>query len=501
MSTYLTTRQAAAWMGLNASSVRDLCKQGILPEAIRSGPRYAWMIPKKAVTDWIDCNSPASAGSTDQPPDPSGSFLKARAGSIAKIQSRARSLLNLLASPVAHTRSIQPVLLKPHSLPRFSDLLVLPGLSHSAARAAIQGTAAQRGLKVDEDLLDVLLADLGEGDIYPIRLQMLYQEMIDSLPSGETRLTMEAYQQIGGVEPLARRYLESTLEQRIPREDRPEAWNLLSAISRKLSQTATLKELQAELALFPNLRPVEAGRVLGILENERLVLRSGVRYRLASGDFLPRLREWDMERAVRERAQPETARLLSQVGNSAWRALLGGLVGTSLAFLPYYEQVTEGHRVSALAAPRVLTGGLAGLVFVLFASLGLATFRSARRPGRWLASGLAGAGGFTLAIMVNTLLRSAQGWSAPGLAALEMTLWGTAACLGALWVVTSSRPVWQSLPSLALVCVGVLVLADPYASAFGHYGALWHTFAAAALFPLLVVAAAWLGGGSGWEMD
>jgi hypothetical protein len=382
-----------------------------------------------------------------------------------------------------------------------SDLLVLPGLSHSAARAAILGTAGQRGLTVDEDLLDVLLADLGEEDIYPIRLQMLYQEMIDSLPPGDTRLTVEAYQQIGGAEQVARRYLENTLEQRIPPEDRSEAWNLLAAISRKSSQTATLKELQAELALFPNLRPAKARRVMGILENERLVLRSGVRYLLASNDFLPSLRDWDMERAVSEKAYPETVRLLPQVGNSALRSLLGGLVGTSLAFLPYYEQVIDGHRVSTLAAQRVLAGGLAGLVFVLFTSLGVASFRSARRPERWLASGLAGAGGFTLIFLINALLQSIQGWSAPGLAAIEMTLWGTAACLGALWVITSPRPVWQSLPGLLLVCVLTLALADRYASAFGHFGALWHIFAAAAFFPLLVVAAAWLGGGSDWKLD
>jgi hypothetical protein len=381
------------------------------------------------------------------------------------------------------------------------DLLVLPGLSHSAARAAIQGTAGQRGLTVDEDLLDVLLADLGEEDIYPLRLQMLYKEMIDSLPAGETRLTVEAYQQIGGAEQVAGRYLENTLEQRIPPEDRPEAWNLLAAISRKSSQTATLKELQAELALFPNLRPAKARRVMGILENERLVLRRGVRYLLASDDFLPRLRDWDMERAVSEKAYPETARQLPQVGNSALRGLLGGLVGTSLAFLPYYEQVTDGHLVGTLAAQRVLTGGLAGLVFVLFGSLGVASFRSARRPGRWLASGLAGAGGFTLALLMNTLLSSVHGWSAPGLAALEMILWGTAACLGALWFIASPRPAWQSLPSLTLVGVMVLALADPFANAFGHFGALWHIFAAAAFFPLLVVAAAWLGGGSDWKLD
>jgi hypothetical protein len=51
------------------------------------------------------------------------------------------------------------------------------------------------------------------------------------------------------------------------------------------------------------------------------------------------------------------------------------------------------------------------------------------------------------------------------------------------------------------VCVVVLSRADRYASALGYFGGLWHIFAAVAFFPLLVIAAAWLGGGSGWEMD
>jgi hypothetical protein len=55
--------------------------------------------------------------------------------------------------------------------------------------------------------------------------------------------------------------------------------------------------------------------------------------------------------------------------------------------------------------------------------------------------------------------------------------------------------------SLALMCVLVLALVDRYASAFGHFGALWHISAAVAFFPLLVVATAWLGGGSGWKVD
>jgi hypothetical protein len=62
MTTYLTTTQAAALMGLDPRSVRDLCKQGLLPGAVQAGGEKAWKIPLKAVTDWIERNSSSSAG-------------------------------------------------------------------------------------------------------------------------------------------------------------------------------------------------------------------------------------------------------------------------------------------------------------------------------------------------------------------------------------------------------------------------------------------------------
>jgi hypothetical protein len=62
MPTYLTTTQAAALMGLDPRSVRDLCMQGLLPGAVQAGEEKAWKIPLKAVTGWIERNSPSSAG-------------------------------------------------------------------------------------------------------------------------------------------------------------------------------------------------------------------------------------------------------------------------------------------------------------------------------------------------------------------------------------------------------------------------------------------------------
>jgi hypothetical protein len=52
MSTYLSTAQAAAILGLDANSVRDLCRQGLLPGAIQNAPNSSWKIPVAAVMAW-----------------------------------------------------------------------------------------------------------------------------------------------------------------------------------------------------------------------------------------------------------------------------------------------------------------------------------------------------------------------------------------------------------------------------------------------------------------
>jgi hypothetical protein len=433
----------------------------------------------------------------EQPPELRQHFLEELAECLADPNGRAHWLLSVRASHLARLSSFQPSIPQP-----FANLVVLPGLSRAAAKSAILEPARQRGLEVDDDLLKALLTDLGKEDIDPTRLQLICHELVERLPAGENHLRLAAYQQSGGVGQVARRYLEGVLEQNIPAEDRPEAWNLLAALARRTTRAATLVELKAELAPYPGLRPREAGRVLGLLENQRLVRRSDERYLLASEDFLPSLHRWEMERAVREKARQETVRQLQSVRNSALRGLLGGALGFSLAFLlTYASQIFDRSLLPYLAALRAIPGGMAGLVFVLFVDLGLASYRGARRPGLWLTATLAGAGGFMLALLVNALLRSVQGIAALSLVALEGAAWGAAAGLGAAWAITSRRPAWQTLPGVAILCGLVLALLDPIGAAFGQPGAIWQVFLAGAVFPLFVVAAAWLGGGSRWDME
>jgi hypothetical protein len=433
----------------------------------------------------------------EQAPERRQPFLAELAECLSDPHGRAHWLLCVRSSHLARLSSFQPAIPQP-----FANLVVLPGLSQAAARAAMLEPARQRGLEVDEDLLEALLEDLGQEDIDPTRLQLICHELVERLGPGETRLRLSAYRESGGVGQVARRYLEGVMERNIPAEERPEAWNLLVALASRPKRSASLAELRAELAPYPGLRAGEAGRVLELLENQRLVRRSDEEYLLASEDFLPSLRRWEMERAVREKARQETVRQLQSVRNSALRGLLGGALGFSLAFLlAYSTQVFNRSLLGYLAAQRAIPGGLAGLIFVLFVDLGLASYRGARRPGLWMTAALAGAGGFALALLVNSLARSLQDWSVLGLVAIEGALWGAAAGLGAAWAITSRRPAWQTLPGVAILCGLVLALADPLMHALGEPGAAWRVFAAGAVFPLCVVAAAWLGGSSRWRAD
>ena len=56
MPIYLTAAQAAALLGLEPRSVRDLCKAGILKGAVQNGPEGPWKIPLSAVMEMMKDN-------------------------------------------------------------------------------------------------------------------------------------------------------------------------------------------------------------------------------------------------------------------------------------------------------------------------------------------------------------------------------------------------------------------------------------------------------------
>jgi hypothetical protein len=432
----------------------------------------------------------------EAPPEARQPFVDELAACLAAPDPGAHWLLSLRSSHQARLSSFQPAVPQP-----FANLVVLPGLSGPAARAAVLETASLRGLSLEDDLLDTLIADLGSESIDPTPLQLVCQALVAGLSPGDTRLTLSAYRQIGGAGQIARRYLEDALNGRIPPEDRRLAWNLLAAVTRSPGQSAGVKELQSALEIYPDLRRAETGRLLSLLENQRLVRQSEGRFCLTSDHFVPRVRQWEMEQAAREKARQETARQLQNLRKSALRGLIGGAAGFSLAYLlTFAPQVFERNLLGYLVVLRSVPGSLSGLIFVLFVDLALASYQGARRTGLWLAAGAAGAGAFALAVLSSSLLGSLPLLKL-GPAALEGAIWGAAAGLGVAWSMTAGRPAWQTLSIVVLLCGLVLALLEPFGGAFGRPEQAWRVFAAGAVFPLLVATSAWLGRGSRWEPD
>jgi hypothetical protein len=423
------------------------------------------------------------------------SFINQLADCLSDPQSGTHWLLSLRSSHQAGLSAFQPAIPQP-----FANMVVLPGLSSEAARSAILEPARLRGLKMDPDLIETMLSDLGQDEIDPTRLQLVCHALVEHLPPGQDRLTLEAYRQTGGAAQITSRYLEETLTQRIALELRPAAWQLLAAISHRRSGAAALRELQADLTVYPELRNISAAQVLNQLENLRLVRQSGERYHLTNLDFMPCIRRWKMDQAVREKARQETVRQLQMVRNSALRGLLGGALGFSLVFLlTYSPQIFERDLLLYLSAIRLMPGGLAGLVFVLFIDLALASYRGARGAGLWITAGLSGAGAFGLALLINSLLRNVRSLTDLAMVFMEGAVWGGVAGLGTIWVMTSGRPAWQTLPVVACLCGLLLALVDPIFGAFGEPGAAWRVFAGGVILPLFLVGAAWSGRASLWR--
>jgi hypothetical protein len=177
----------------------------------------------------------------------------------------------------------------------------------------------------------------------------------------------------------------------------------------------------------------------------------------------------------------------------------GGAAGFALAFgITYFSQTVIPALFLFLLAielvPGLLGSGLYALGLILPVWRGLALSRN-----RYvLAGGLAGAAGFALMLLVNSILNSRLGLL-PLLGALvEGALWGLPAGAGVAWYLVSRRPAWQSWAAAGLVSGLVLLIGESFGQAFqrpniGGSLAFWQVFLAGAVVPLAMLLAARLG--------
>lgn len=404
-------------------------------------------------------------------------------------------LLSLRSAFVGHLSTFEPVIPFPAA-----NSLALPPLTGEDAQAAILNPARLAGIAFADDLLPALLSDLGRDTVDPARLQLVCYTLAAGLAPGARQVTLKDYERVGRTRGILRDHLQLVLKHNLPPEDRPSAWQVLATIAEAQGSAVPVTDLVDRLRTY-SFDPAGTRALLRKLENNWLVRSSDQRYYLASESLLAPLKEWSRQRAALAQARAEGLRQLERVRGSALRGLLGGMLGFSLAYLlAFATQFDDRFLLLPSAAYRSLPGALAGLLLVLFVDVALASYHGPHRRLRWLAGGLAGAAGFSLALLLHALLNSVNEPLALVRVGLEGALWGAAAGLGTVWYLSSRRPRWQILPLVAAACGLVLWVTEPLGQAFqrprlpagvGQLG--WLVAAAGALMPALIMLAAAFG--------
>jgi hypothetical protein len=150
----------------------------------------------------------------------------------------------------------------------FHNEIRLSRLSNDACRAAIIEPAKLFGLEVEPALSDRLLADLSDEGVDPPQLQIVCDALYDSLPPGETRMTLDSYRTLGGTRQILADYLERVLRELSPRERETTREVLKHLVTAE--NTKTVSRL-TDLARLVARSEDELSRVLAELLNRRLV--------------------------------------------------------------------------------------------------------------------------------------------------------------------------------------------------------------------------------------
>jgi HEAT repeat protein len=186
----------------------------------------------------------------------------------------------------------------------FQNRFRLLPLTRQAAMDAVVKPVAQLGISYSSDLTTRLLDELTvDGEIMPPQLQIVCQRLYYSLPEGESRITVDRYEGLGGVSQILRDYLRSEIE-RLPPLDQKVAWRVLEELvtSEGTKAVRLLDGLQQQIqgeatALDDLLRTLENARLV-----RRLSLAEGEAYELTH-EYL--VQEIQLEEAIVLRKQAE----------------------------------------------------------------------------------------------------------------------------------------------------------------------------------------------------
>lgn len=197
-------------------------------------------------------------------------------------------------------------------------------LSIEAAREAIVGPLIEQRLAITDELLDVLLADLGaavaaiaaelrwtgEHAVYPPHLQLACSVLYESLAPGEATLNLGHYRRLGGLDTIVGEHLERVLDSELPTTATATARAVLIALV-NANQTRAFRT-EAELAESVS-GELEVEAVLEALRARGLVVRlrsptGEPGWELVHDSLVPRVLAWIDRRDLGRRRAIELIR-------------------------------------------------------------------------------------------------------------------------------------------------------------------------------------------------
>ena len=173
-------------------------------------------------------------------------------------------------------------------------------------------------------------------------------------------------------------------------------------------------------------------------------------------------------------------------------SFLGGALGFALSFLLLASPTVENQvLLLALTVLRLVAGGLAGFFLVFLVDLAKASV-GRREWMAWFGGGMAGGVVFALLLYFDALLReSAANIDLLYVAVAAGLAWGFPAGLGRVWMLKNGRSRWQIVPTIAILCGLVLMLANQVNPVLADAPA-WIVFLSGAVMPLAIFVSAHL---------
>lgn len=194
----------------------------------------------------------------------------------------------------------------------------LTALTRSQARESILEPARIFGLRLDNDLVEVLLDELQHEGVEPPELQIVMDRLWDLRQ--HQGLSLSAYREVGGVRTVLLEYLQGALEGRLRGGDWSEDFprRVMAAMVTEHGTKSALPASQLDQKLG---HPPHLEEVLALLVDLRLARRLGEghdpHYELSHEYLIEEIQNWASEEELAERH----ARMVLQSEVESWQSL------------------------------------------------------------------------------------------------------------------------------------------------------------------------------------